>query len=203
LTDATAELTVALMLAAARRLPEGEALVRSGAWPGWRLDQLLGQPIKGRTLGIVGLGRIGLAVAERGHGLGMHVIYSEHADVATTFPARRVEVDELFAEADVVSLHCPLTPETKHLVNASRLARMKPTAIVVNTARGGCVDDVALAEALSAGTIFAAGLDVFNGEPHIEPRLLAAARLVVAPHLGSATTDARRQMAQLCANAVT
>ncbi|HEY5928638.1 MAG TPA: D-glycerate dehydrogenase, partial [Kofleriaceae bacterium] len=202
LTDATAELTITLMLAAARRLPEGESLVRSGAWPGWRLDQLLGQPIKRRTLGIVGLGRIGMAVAERAVGLGMHVIYSNPHDVGTPFVARRVEVDELFAEADVVSLHCPLTPETRNLVNAERLARMKPTAIVVNTARGGCVDDAALAAALAAGTIFAAALDVFNGEPHIDPKLLAAPRLVVAPHLGSATTDARRQMAQLCADAV-
>jgi glyoxylate reductase len=202
LTDATAELTIALMLAAARRLPEGGALVRSGQWPGWRLDLLLGQPIKGRTIGIVGLGRIGLAVAGRAHGLGMRILYSEHQDVATPFAAQRVDVDDLFAQADVVSLHCPLTPETKHLVNAVRLARMKPTAIVINTARGGCVDDGALAQALTAGRIFAAALDVFDGEPVIDPRLLAAPRLVVAPHLGSATTDARRQMAQLCADGV-
>ena len=202
LTDATAEFTIALMLAAARRLPEGDALVRSGQWSGWRLDQLLGQPIKGRTLGIVGLGRIGLAVAERAVGLGMRVIYSEPHDVATSFPAHRVEVDHLFAQADVVSLHCPLTPATKHLVSAARLARMKPTAILINTARGGCVDDAALADALSAGTIFAAGLDVFNGEPQVNLRLLAAPRLVVAPHLGSATVDARRAMAQLCADGV-
>jgi lactate dehydrogenase-like 2-hydroxyacid dehydrogenase len=163
---------------------------------------LLGQPITGRTLGIVGLGRIGLAVAERAHGLGMRIIYSEHADVPTQFPAQRVDVDTLFAQADVVSLHCPLTPETKHLVNAQRLARMKPTAIVVNTARGGCVDDVALADALTAGKIFAAGLDVFNGEPHLDAKLLCAPRLVLAPHLGSATVQARTQMAQLCADGV-
>jgi glyoxylate reductase len=202
LTDATAELTIALMLAAARRLPEGETLVRSGQWIGWRLDQLLGQPIKGRTLGIVGLGRIGMAVAERAVGLGMTIIYSGHHDVPTTLAARRVAVDELFATADVVSLHCPLTPETKHLVNAERLARMKPSAIVINTSRGGCVDDGALADALTAGRIFAAALDVFNGEPTVDPRLLAAPRLVVAPHLGSATIDARRAMAQLCADGV-
>src|SRR5690606_1769067 len=112
LTDATAELTIALLLAAARRLPEGEALVRSGQWIGWRLGQLIGQPIRGRTLGIVGLGRIGRAVAERAVGLGMHVLYSARREVATPFPARRVPVDELFAASDVVSLHCPLTPET-------------------------------------------------------------------------------------------
>jgi lactate dehydrogenase-like 2-hydroxyacid dehydrogenase len=202
LTDATAELTIALILAAARRLPEGEALVRSGQWPGWRLDQLLGQPIKGRTLGIVGLGRIGLAVAERAVGLGMRILYSQHHDVATPFPAQRVDVDHLFAHADIVSLHCPLTPETRHLVNAERLARMKPSAIIVNTARGGCVDDAALAEALTAGRVFAAALDVFSGEPAIDPRLLAAPRLVLAPHIGSATTWARTQMAQLCADGV-
>ncbi|HEY5948966.1 MAG TPA: D-glycerate dehydrogenase [Kofleriaceae bacterium] len=202
LTDATAELTIALMFAAARRLPEGEALVRSGRWQGWRLDELLGQPIQGRTLGIVGLGRIGIAVAERAVGLGMRIIYSGPDDVATPFAAHRVDVDQLFATADVVSLHCPLTPETRNLVNADRLARMKPTAILINTARGGCVDDGALAEALTSGGIFAAALDVFSGEPKIDPRLAAAPRLVLAPHIGSATTDARRAMAQLCADAV-
>jgi glyoxylate reductase len=202
LTDATAELTIALLFAAARRLPEGEALVRSGAWIGWRLDQLLGVPLRGRTLGIVGLGRIGQAVAERAVGLGMTIIYSGHRDVATRFAARRVGGDELFATADVVSLHCPLTPETRGLVSAERLARMKPTAILINTARGGLVDDGALADALTAGRIFAAALDVFNGEPAIDPRLLAAPRLVVAPHLGSATIDARKAMAQLCADGV-
>jgi glyoxylate reductase len=202
LTEATAELTLALMFAAARRLPEGEALVRSGRWPGWRLDQLLGQPIAGRTLGIVGMGRIGQAVAAKAAALGMHVAYSGRHDVATPYPARRLPADELFATADVVSLHCPLTPETKKLVNAQRLARMKPTAIVINTARGGCVDDAALADALERATIFAAALDVFDGEPAIHPRLLAAPRLVLAPHLGSATTQARTQMAQLCADGV-
>jgi glyoxylate reductase len=202
LTDATAELTIALMLAAARRLPEGEALVRSGRWVGWRLDQLLGQPIRGRTLGIVGLGRIGTAVAERAIGLGMSILYSSPREVPTTFPARRVVVDDLFAAADVVSLHCPLTPETRGLVNAERLARMKPTAILVNTARGGCVDDGALADVLQRGGIFAAALDVYDREPNVDPRLLSAPRLVMAPHLGSATTEARRQMAQLCADAV-
>jgi glyoxylate reductase len=172
-------------------LPEGEALVRSGSWPGWRLDQLLGVPIRGRTLGIVGMGRIGRAVAERARGLGMTVI-----------SAREVGTDALFAAADIVSLHCPLTPETHHVVNAARLARMKPTAIVVNTARGGCVDSGALVEALVTGRIFAAALDVFEGEPAIDARLLAAPRLVLAPHVGSATTEARTQMARLCADGV-
>lgn len=198
LTEATAEFTVALILAAARRLPEGEQLVRSGAWIGWRLDQLLGQPIASRTLGVVGMGRIGRAVATKMTALGMRVIYADPHDHGPG----RVEMDALFSEADVITLHCPLTPETRQLVNAARLARMKPTAILVNTARGGCVDDGALADALEAGRIFAAGLDVFNGEPAIDPRLVGAPRVVLAPHLGSATTEARTQMAQLCADAV-
>jgi lactate dehydrogenase-like 2-hydroxyacid dehydrogenase len=202
LTDATAELTIALMLAAARRLPEGEVLARSGTWIGWRLDQLLGVPISGRTLGIVGLGRIGQAVAQRAVGLGMRIVYAGHHDVATPYPARRLDVDELFATSDVVSLHCPLTAKTRQLVDAERLARMKPSAILINTARGGCVDDGALADALTAGRIFAAALDVFQGEPKIDARLLAAPRLVLAPHIGSATTEARTQMAQLCADGV-
>jgi glyoxylate reductase len=196
LTEATAELAFALLLAAARRLPEGEALVRSGTWPGWRLDQLLGIELAGKTLGIVGLGRIGQAMQRRAHAFGMQVIFADpHAPGA-------VPVDELFARADVVSLHCPLTPDTRNLVNASRLARMKPTAILVNTARGGCVDEAALAEALERGQIFAAALDVFAREPEIEARLLACPRLVLAPHIGSATTETRTQMAQLCADGV-
>jgi glyoxylate reductase len=202
LTEATAEFTLALMFAAARRLPEGEALVRSGQWIGWRLDQLLGQPIAGRTLGVVGMGRIGQAVAGKAAALGMHILYSGHHDVAVPYATRRVPTDELFATADIVSLHCPLTPETRRLVNAERLGRMKPTAIVINTARGGCVDDEALADALERGTIFAAGLDVFDGEPAIHPRLRSAPRLVLAPHLGSATTETRTSMAQLCADGV-
>jgi glyoxylate reductase len=192
LTEATAELAFALMLAAARRLPEAERLVRSGTWEGWRLDQMLGVQLLGKTLGIIGLGRIGSALARRAEAFGMRVI---HVDAGQP-------VDALFAEADVVSLHCPLTPQTRHLVNRERLARMKPTAILINTARGACVDAGALAEALTEGRIFAAGLDVFEGEPEIDERLLAAPRLVLAPHIGSATTEARTSMAQLCADAV-
>ncbi len=193
LTEATAEFAIALMFAAARRLPEAAQLVRSGQWPGWRLDQLLGQPIAGRTLGIVGLGRIGRAVARRAVGLGMRVIAAGHDGIT---------LDELFATADVVSLHCPLTAETRHLVNPARLAQMKPTAILVNTARGGCVDESAVAEAIGRGQIFGAALDVFEAEPKLDARLRADPRVVLAPHLGSATTEARTAMAQLCADAV-
>ncbi len=195
LTEATAEFTLALMFAAARRLPEGEQLVRSAQWPGWRLDQLLGVGLAGKTLGIVGMGRIGRAVADRARALGMRVVWTDPAGGGLT-------VDALFETADIVSLHCPLTPETRGLVSAARLARMKPTAILVNTARGGCVDERAVAEALVAGRLFAAALDVFAHEPAIDPALLAAPRVVLAPHLGSATTEARTQMAQLCADAV-
>jgi len=191
LTEATAELAFSLLLAAARRLPEGEAMIRGRQWPGWRLDQLLGIQLTGKKLGIVGMGRIGKAVARRAEAFGMRVI-----------SAREVGLDALFATADVISLHCPLTPETRHLVNAERLARMKPTAILVNTARGGCVDEDALIAALRAGQIFAAALDVFEREPEIDARFYDCPRLVLAPHIGSATTETRTQMAQLCADAV-
>ena len=204
LTEATAELTIALMFAAARRLGDGERLARSGQWRGWALDQLLGVPLAGRTLGIIGLGRIGQAVARRAHALGMSIIYAAPRDVpqAPALAARRVAVDELFATADVVSLHCPLTVETRRVVDARRLAMMKATAILVNTARGACVDDGALAAALERGELFAAALDVFTAEPDIDARLLAAPHLVLAPHIGSATIETRRAMAQLCADDV-
>jgi glyoxylate reductase len=210
LTDATAELAFALLIAVARRLGEGERLVRSGGWTGWALDQLIGQGLGGRTLGIVGFGRIGQALARRAHAFGMRIAYADpleadspgQAAAAQAVAARRMPVDELFATADAVSLHCPATPETRGLVDARRLALMKPTAILVNTARGACVDDGALADALERGQLFGAGLDVYNGEPAIDPRLRAAPRLVLAPHIGSATTEARTAMAQLCADAV-
>jgi glyoxylate reductase len=192
LTEATAELAFALILAAARRLPEGEHLIRAGAWPGWRLDQLLGVELAGKTLGIVGMGRIGRAVARRAEAFGMRVIAAGRGD----------SIDDLFAAADVVSLHCPLTPATRGLVDPRRLALMKPSAILVNTARGALVDEGALVDALRAGRIFAAALDVYAHEPEIDPRLLDCPRLILAPHIGSATTETRTQMAQLCADAV-
>ncbi len=201
LTEATAECAFALMLAAARRLGEGERLVRSGQWGGWALDQLLGVGLAGKTLGILGFGRIGQAMARRGLGFGMRIIYADPHDVSAQGP-RRVSIDELFQTADAISLHCPLTPETRHVVNAARLAMMKPTAILVNTARGDCVDESALIDALTAGQIFGAALDVYMSEPRIDPRLLTTPRLVLAPHIGSATTEARTAMAQLCADAV-
>ncbi|HEX3764681.1 MAG TPA: D-glycerate dehydrogenase [Kofleriaceae bacterium] len=213
LTEATAELAFALLLACARRLGEGERLVRAGAWTGWALDQLLGLGVAGKTLGIIGYGRIGRALARRALGFGMHVIYADpQAGAAPDSPAPSsgdaglargpLAVNEVFATADAISLHCPLTPETHHLVNAQRLALMKPTAILVNTARGGCVDEPALVQALRDGRIFGAALDVYPKEPEIAPGLLDCPRLVLAPHIGSATTEARTAMAQLCADAV-
>ncbi|HEY5933405.1 MAG TPA: D-glycerate dehydrogenase [Kofleriaceae bacterium] len=201
LTEATAELAFALMLAAARRLGEGERLVRSGTWHGWALDQLLGVQLHGKTLGIVGFGRIGKAMARRALGFGMKVIYADPHDAPPEL-GTRVPIDELFETADVISLHCPLTAETTHVVDARRLALVKPTAILVNTARGGCVDEDALLDALAAGRLAGAGLDVYAREPQLDPRLLASPRLVLAPHIGSATTETRTAMAQLCVDAV-
>ena len=194
LTEATAELALALMLAAARRIGEGERLVRTGQWSGWALDQLLGVQLGGKTLGIIGYGRIGKAMARRAECFGMRVIHTGRSG--------GLAVDELFATADVVSLHCPLTPETRGIVNGHTLGLMKPTAILVNTARGGCVDEGALIEALTAGRIFGAALDVYANEPMIDTRLLSCPRLTLAPHIGSATTETRTAMAQLCADAV-
>jgi glyoxylate reductase len=202
LTEATADFAFALLLAAARRLGEGERLVRAGAWKGWALDLLLGVDLAGATLGIIGLGRIGRAVARRAAGFGMTLVHAGGAPDATTPPSRAVPIDELLAVSDFVSIHCPLTPATRNLVDAAALARMKPTAVIVNTARGPIVDEAALADALDAGRIFAAGLDVFAAEPVIHPRLLACDRAVLAPHLGSATTSVRTQMATMSAEAV-
>jgi len=190
LTDATADLTLALLLAAARRLPEGMAAVRSGEWGPWRPSWLLGLELRGARLGIVGMGRIGRAVAERAQAFGMEVVRigrrgepSFHADLAA---------------CDVVSLHCPLTPETRGLIDAAALAAMKPGALLVNTARGGVVDQDALAAALHDGRLGAAALDVTNPEPlPPEHPLLAAPNLIVLPHLGSATHATRERMAQL------
>lgn len=203
LTDATADFTWALLLAAARRVVEGDALARGGAWTGWEPAQLLGAPVAGATLGIVGLGRIGAAVARRARGFDMTVLYAGRGEApeAAAVGAARVGLDELFARADVVSLHCPLTPATRHLLDAAAFARMKPTAIVINTARGPCIDEAALVDALDRGAIAGAGLDVFEREPEIHPGLVASRRAVLAPHAGSATTTARAKMAEICATA--
>ncbi len=200
LTEATADFTWALILAAARRLGEGEHLVRSGRWTGWEPDQLLGVDLTGATLGIVGLGRIGSAVARRASAFAMNVVAAGMPASGGEVP--RMPLRELLATADVISLHCPLTPATRHLIDAAALALVKPTAILINTARGPIVDEDAVTVALETGRLFGAGFDVYEDEPRVRTRLLACPRAVLAPHLGSATTAVRRRMAELCAQAV-
>jgi glyoxylate reductase len=206
LTEATADQAWALLLAVARRVLEGHRLVASGAWQGWAPLQLLGSELHGRRFGVVGLGRIGRAAARRARGFGMEVVYharSAKPDAEAELPARRLPLDELLATSDVVSLHCPLTDATRHLIDADALARMKPGALLINTARGEVIDEAALVEALSEGVIAGAGLDVFEREPRIHPRLPALPNVVLAPHLGSATVATREAMAVLVADAVT
>lgn len=206
LTEATADQAWALLLALARRVLEGHRLVASGAWQGWAPLQLLGSELHGRRFGVVGLGRIGRAAARRARGFGMEVVYharSAKPDAEAELPARRLPLDELLATSDVVSLHCPLTEATRHLIDADALARMKPSALLINTSRGEVVDEAALVEALSEGAIAGAGLDVFEREPRIHPRLPALPNVVLAPHLGSATVATRDAMAVLVADAVT
>jgi glyoxylate reductase len=190
LTDATADIAFALILAIARRLPEGEAAVRAGERLTWEPDWLLGRDVHGATLGIVGRGRIGAAVARRAEGFGMNVLAHSRSS--------GVPLDELLAQSDFVSLHVPLTPETRHLIDAGALERMRPTAYLVNTARGGIVDQEALAASLHDGTIAGAALDVTEPEP-LPPDhpLLQAPNLIVLPHLGSATHATREAMAGL------
>ena len=206
LTEATADFTFAQLLAAARRIPEGEALVRSGQWPGWALDQLLGAEVQGATLGIVGMGRIGRAVAARARGFAMKIVYASPrpmlAHIAWALDATHLPLLELLARADFVSLHCPASPATQHLIGAAELAAMKPSALLINTARGTVVDETALAQALRAGCIAGAALDVFEREPAISPELFTAPHLLLTPHLGSATVAARTRMAMIAAESV-
>jgi glyoxylate reductase len=206
LTETTADLALALVLAVARRLPEADDFVRSGAWTSWKLSpSLMGVDLYGKTLGLFGMGRIGRAVARRAvHGFGMRLIYASRSplppELERELAATRVELDELLSAADVVSLHAALTPETRHVLGAAQFAAMKSSSILVNTARGALVDEAALADALENGQIWGAGLDVFEDEPRVHPRLLTVQeRLVLAPHLGSATLDTRRRMADMAA----
>lgn len=202
LTEATADLTWALLLAAARQLGAGERMVRSGLWHGWGPAQLLGQPVAGRVLGIVGMGAIGQAVARRAHGFGMPICYFNRRrvdpSVEASLGARYVPLEELLEVSDVVSLHAPRNAESHHLIDAAALARMKPTAILINTGRGTLIDEAALVDALREGVIAAAGLDVFEREPELAPGLVDLDNVVLAPHLGSASVDARGAMVRLC-----
>lgn len=205
LTEATADLAFALLLAVARRLLEGDALVRSGHWLGWEPLQLLGLELHGQTIGIVGLGRIGQAVAKRAHGFGMEVLYysrTRNQAVESALGVRYTPLPELLAGSDFVSLHTPLTADTRHLIGEAELRLMKPSAIIINTARGPVVDEAALCRALHEGRLWGAGLDVFEHEPQLTPGLIELPNVVLAPHLGSATISARNRMARLCAEAV-
>jgi len=206
LTDATADIAFALILMATRRLAEGERLVRAGGRWSWNMFFMLGTGIQGKVLGIVGLGQIGTATARRARAFGMEIAYTGRRRAAPALEeelgARFLALDELLAAADVVSLHCPLTEETWHLIDAERLRLMKPTAFLVNTTRGPVVDEAALAEALREGVIAGAGLDVFEREPEVHPGLLDLDNAVLVPHLGSATVETRTAMAVLAAENV-
>lgn len=203
LSETTADMGFALVLAAARRLGEGERFIRQGMWDRWTIDLLAGADVHGSTLGILGMGRIGQAIARRGvHGFGMKVIYHNRSRLdagaeAALGGARWVSKEELLAGADHLVIVVPYSDQTHHAIGAAELARMKPTATLVNIARGGVVDDAALAQALARRTIAAAGLDVYEGEPRVHPGLLEVPNVVLAPHVGSATMATRQAMAAL------
>ncbi len=203
LTDATADLTWALLLATARRVVEGDSLVRSGHWTGWSPIQLLGAEVSGKTLGIIGMGRIGQAVAQRAVGFRMPVRYHSRQPIATSSLPREWEyrsLQELLSEADVVTIHVPLTPTTHHLIGERELSWMRPTAFLINTARGPIIDEGALVDALKTGVIAGAGLDVYEQEPAMHSGLAQLKQVVLLPHLGSATLHARVQMGLVCVN---
>ncbi|WP_190822814.1 2-hydroxyacid dehydrogenase [Saccharopolyspora pogona] len=206
LVDATADLALGLLLMVTRRLGEGERLLRARQPWTFHLGFMLGAGLQGKTLGIVGLGDIGQAVARRARAFGMSIAYTGRrraaAEVEAEFDARFLPQDELLRTADVVSLHCPLTEQTRHLIDEAALAVMKPTAFLINTSRGPVVDERALAKALQEGQIGGAALDVFEREPEVEPALLDLDNVVVVPHLGSATTETRTAMAELAARNV-
>jgi gluconate 2-dehydrogenase len=203
LDNATADFTWALILATARRLSEAEAWLRTGAWKGWKLKQFLGRDVGGATLGVIGMGRIGQAVARRARGFDMKVLYHNRHRVDATVErdvnAQYAGLDELLARADIVTLNVPYTPETHHLIGAAQIARMKSTAILINVARGGVVDDRVLAVALKEGRIAAAGLDVYENEPTFLPDFLALKNVVLAPHIASSTESTRHKMAMMAA----
>ncbi len=203
LTETTADTAFGLILAAARRFGESERVARAGQWNGWGPLQFLGVDVYGRTLGIYGMGRIGQAVARRARGFDMRVIYvsnrrlDEHLEKELN--ATQVDMDTLLAESDIISLHVPLRPDTRHVFDAEAFRKMKKTAVLVNTARGPVVDEAALARALQEGEIFAAGLDVFEEEPKIHPELLKCENAVILPHIGSASHETRSRMSEIAA----
>jgi glyoxylate reductase len=203
LTETTAELAFALTLAVCRRIVEGDAFVRAGKFTGWEPELYLGRDVFGATAGVVGMGRIGQAYARRARACGASILYCNRSrlsgEVEAPLGAEHVPLEELLAESDFVSLHCPLTKETTHLLSATRLALMKPTAYLINTARGPVVDETALVAALRSGKLAGAGLDVFEREPQLAEGLAQLPNVVLAPHTGSATVKTRTRMAQMCA----
>jgi glyoxylate reductase len=203
LTEATADIAMALVLAATRRMGEGERVIRSQSPWQWGMFYMLGMGIQGRQLGIVGMGQIGIATARRAKAFGMTIAYTKRTPLdeptARELDATHMDIDELLATSEVVSLHCPYSPDTHHYINAGRLAQMKKTAYLVNTARGPVVDEAALVDALKNGVIAGAGLDVFEHEPTVHEGLLALDNAVLIPHLGSATVETRTAMANLAA----
>ena len=203
---ATADIALALLLMVTRRLGEGERLIRSGRPWKWGMTMMLGTGVRGRRLGIVGMGQIGTAFARRASVLGMTVVYTNRSEadpaVVAELGARRVGLDELLTTSDVVSLHCPYTPQTHHLIGAEQLRAMRPSAFLINTSRGPVVHEEALVQALEAGEIAGAGLDVFENEPEVHPGLLGRDDVVLVPHLGSATVETRSAMAELAARNV-
>jgi len=201
LTESVADFTWALILAVTRRLAEGERVLRRGAWQGWALDFMLGTELRGKQLGLVGVGRIGRAVAARAPAFGVRVAYSEIFETVVD-GAESMSLDRLLNTSDVVSLHVPLTPETRHLIDKRALARMKRSAFLINTARGPVVDEAALAWALQQHLIAGAALDVFENEPSVHPDLLALENVLLVPHLASGTTETRTAMADLAADNV-
>jgi lactate dehydrogenase-like 2-hydroxyacid dehydrogenase len=200
LTEDTADLALTLMLATARRVGEGERELRSGRWSGWRPTHMLATQVHGKTLGLIGIGRIGRAVARRAYlGFGMRIIYHDpyplgEAEAAALSAERKESIEAVLRESDFVSLHCPATPETRHLMNAARFAQMRKGSILINTARGDVVNESDLIAALRAGTISGAGLDVFEKEPSVPPELTSMENVVLLPHLGSATMETRVAM---------
>ena len=202
LNETTADTAFMLLLAAARRLGEAERLLRSGGWDAWGPMQLTGPDVWGKKLGVVGFGRIGQAVARRARGFDMEILYHDqyrNEIIEKESGVQYVELDELLRTCDFISVHTPLTDETHHLIGVRELGRMKPEAVLINTSRGPVVDEAALADALSKGRIFAAGLDVYEKEPEVHPKLLELENVVLAPHIGSASVETRDRMAVLAA----
>lgn len=202
LDETTADVAFMLLLAAARRLGESERVLRAGNWEWWGPNLFVGVDVWGKKLGVVGMGRIGQAVARRGKGFGMEILYhnrSRNEEAENELGARYLDLDELLETADFISIHTPLTQETRHLIGAAQLQKMKTEAVLVNTSRGPVVDEAALAEALAEKRIFAAGLDVYEEEPKVHPKLLELENVVLAPHIGSGSIETRNKMAVLAA----